>query len=383
LEIDYYIEVTTSAAGATVYLRIDDNTLATNLQTRATNINLPSEYTSEVDFTGSSNTEPWSQLLWSIDTAWTVGSVTVTIQVYNYSGGQYPLSGNGYYRYTSNPTANTDETKTQTIILNPAHFRNATSAWKIKVKGVKATTAQFDFKADLVESKPTHNSEYTVSTEFLFSGMTTNTPIQLNFTVVSEYDLANVSVVIQVWNYSSSAYVTSGEGYLTYVSAGTNETKLLSIDINPQFYVSNGNAKIKITGVKTTTTQYLQRANQVKLAYDYNVSPNYNYVLRISENHGDNWKVRLRAYDQSNMERLSNCSLFIYDGSNSTQIVILNGVYSQQTGSWHDLAASDIGYIWMHAEALSTEISYVNVYLEILVPNTATCAQYIITFVIT
>jgi hypothetical protein len=383
LEIDYYIEVTTSSAGASVYLRIDDNTLATNLQTRATNINLPSEYTSEVDFTGSSNTEPWSQHLWSIDTAWTAGSVTVTIQVYNYTGGQYPLTGNGYYSYTSNPTANTDETKTQTIILNPTHFRNATNAWRIKVKGVKATTTQFDLKADWIEFKPTHNSEYTVSTEFLFSGMTTNMPIQLNFTVVSEYDSASVNVMIQVWNYSSSAYVTSGEGYLTYVSAGTNETKLLSIDINPQFYVSNGNAKIKITGVKTTTTQYLQRANQVKLAYDYNVSPNYNYVLRISENHGDNWKVRLRAYDQSNMERLSNCSLFIYDGSNSTQIVILNGVYSQQTGSWHDLAASDIGYIWMHAEALSTEISYVNVYLEILVPNTATCAQYIITFVIT
>jgi hypothetical protein len=251
------------------------------------------------------------------------------------------------------------------------------------VKGVKATTTQFDFKTDSIEFKPTHNTEYAVSTEFFFSGMTTNTPIQLNFTIVSEYDLASVNVVIQVWNYSSSAYVTSGEGYLTYVSSGTNETRFLSLSINPQFYVSNGYAKIKVTGVKTTTTQYLQRANQVKLAYDYNVSPNYDCVLGISENHGDDWKVRLRAYNESNMGRLNNCSLFIYDGSNSTQIVILNGAYSQQTGSWYDLAASDIGYIWMHVEATSTEISYIKVYLEILIPNTATYAQYILTFVIT
>jgi hypothetical protein len=383
LEIDYYIEVTTSSFGASVYLRIDDSGLATTSQTRATNINLPSQYTTEVDFTGSSNTEPWSQLLWSIDTAWTAGSVTVTIQVYNYTGGQYPVSGSGYYSYTSNSTVNMDETKTQTIILNPTYFRNATGAWRIKVKGVKATTTQFDFKADWIEFKPTHNSEYTVSTEFLFSSMTTNAPIQLNFTVVSEYNLTSIAVTIQVWNYSSSAYVTSGEGYLTYVSTGANETKLLSINTNPQFYVSNGNAKIKITGVKTTTSQYQQRVNQVKLAYDYNVSPSYNYVLRMTENHGNNWKVRLRAYDQSNMARLSNCSLYIYDGSNSTQIVILNGAYNQQTGPWYDLSASDIEYIWMHVEASSTGTSYVYVYLEILVPNITTYAQYIVTFVVT
>jgi hypothetical protein len=99
--------------------------------------------------------------------------------------------------------------------------------------------------------------------------MTKNTPTQLNFTVVSEYDAASVSVTIQVWNYSSSAYVTSGEGYLTYASSGSNETKLLSISTNPQFYTSNGNAKIKTSGVKTTTTQYQQKTNQVKLLYKY------------------------------------------------------------------------------------------------------------------
>jgi len=279
LEIDYYIQVTTAQGGKFVYLRIDDPTAPT----RATNIYLPSEYTSEVEFNGSSNTASlWTQLVWTVDSAWTTGTVTVTLQLYNHTLGAYPTSGNGYISYTSNAIANTDETKTQTVTTNPTHFRNATGNWKVRIKGVKTTTAQFDFKADWIEFKPTYYSEYTVSTEFTFSSMTTNTPKQLNFTVVSEYDIASVSVTIQVWNYSSSAYVTSGEGYLTYTSSGSNETKLLSINTNPQFYTQNGNAKIKVTGVLTTLTQYQQKINQIKLDYKVNNELDVSGVFTIN-----------------------------------------------------------------------------------------------------
>jgi len=152
------------------------------------------------------------------------------------------------------------------------------------VKGVKTTTAQFDFKADWIEFKTTYYNEYTASTEFTFSNMKTKIPAQLNFTVVSEYNTASVSVTIQVWNYSSSAYVTSGEGYLTYTSSGSNETKLLSININPQFYTSNGNAKIRVTGVKSATSQYLQKINQIKLYYkiENRLDINSGYVIDLS-----------------------------------------------------------------------------------------------------
>jgi hypothetical protein len=386
LEIDYYIEVTTSSSGASVYLRIDDNSLATNLQTRAANVNLPSEYTSEVEFTGSSNTVTWDQLAWSTDTAWTTGSVTVTIQVYNYTLGGYPTSGNGYVSYTSSSTANTDETKTQAIITNPNHFRNGTGYWKTKIKGVKTTTTQFDFKADWIEFKPTYYSEYTVSSEFLFSSMTKNTPTQLNFTIVSEYDVASVSVTIQVWNYSSSAYVTSGEGYLTYTSSGTNETKFRLITTNPQFYTSTGNAKIKITGVLSTTTQYQQKLNQIKLAYSYSSSSSYNYVLKIVNQVSDAWKIRLKAYSQSNIGRFNNCTIYFRSSSDGTfrQVYILNGAYVNQTGPWYDLPASPAErYVVVALQATNSEVSYVYVYLEILVPNQTTYVQYVVTFEIT
>jgi len=272
LEIDYYIEVTAIKAGYLVYLRIDDNTLAVADQTRATNICLLNEYAMEVEFAGSSNVYDWAQLVWSVDSSWTTDTVTVTLQLYNYTVGAYSTSGDGFISYTSSTTANTDETKTQTIMTNPQDFRDATGNWKIKVKGVKSTSTQFDFKADWIEFKPTYYTEYSVSTEFLFTSMTTSTPIQLDFIIVSQYNMAGVGVTIQVWNYSSLAYATSGQAYLQYINSGANETKLLSININPQFHTSNGNAKIKLTGVLSTTTQYQQETNQIKLLYSYDVA---------------------------------------------------------------------------------------------------------------
>ena len=111
------------------------------------------EYTSEVEFTGSSNMENWSQLYWTANSAWTIGSVSVTLQLYNFTLDDYPTSGNGYMAYTSDSAPNTDETKSQTIDVNPAHFRNATGYWKMKIKGVKTAGSQFDSKVDWIQFK--------------------------------------------------------------------------------------------------------------------------------------------------------------------------------------------------------------------------------------
>jgi len=112
-------------------------------------------------------------------------------------------------------------------------------------------------------------------------------------------------------------------------------------------------------------------------------SGDFNYVLNMTEKDNSNWKVRLKAYDNSSLSRLDNCTIYIYNGSNSTQIIILNGAYNQQTGPWIDLNASDTEYIWMHVETSSVGTSYIYTYLEIRVPNSTVYAQYIITFKIT
>ena len=384
LEIDRYINVTTAKASQFVYSRIDDNTLPVADQSRVSNILLPSEFTSEVEFTGSSNAQPWYQLVWNVDSAWTAGSVAVTIQAYNYTLGDYSPSGNGYDSYTSSATNGTDETRTQTVTANPTQFRDVSGNWKIKVKGVKSTTTQFDFKADWIEFKPSYYSEYTASTEFLFSSLTKNTPTQLNFTTVSEHDVANVSVTLQVWNYSSSSYATSGEGYLAYTSTSPNETKLLSINASPQNFTSSGSAKVKVTSVLATTAQYQQKANQVKLLYSYDSSSSYDYVLKIVNHVPDAWNISLRVYSNANITRLSNMTVSFHDGTMSEQIIITGGSVTQSEGALYDLAGSSTVYVSIsNLQATAAEVSYLYVYLKIQTPDTTTYNLLIVVFEIT
>jgi len=118
----------------------------------------PTEFTSEVEFTGTSNTQPLSRLVWTVDSSWTVASVTVTMQLYNYNLGQYPTSGDGYISYISSATPNTDETRNQTITTNPANFRDSLGNWRIKVKGVKSALPRFNFRADLVKFEASYDT---------------------------------------------------------------------------------------------------------------------------------------------------------------------------------------------------------------------------------
>jgi len=226
-------------------------------------------------------------------------------------------------------------------------------------------------------------SPHKTSTEFIFSGMTTNSPTQLNFTVVSHYNVSNVNVTIHVWNYSSSAYVTSGEGYLTYTSTGANVTKALNITTNPQFYTSSGYVKIKVTGVSSTTAQFQQKVNQIKLAYKYGVST-YDYVLKVVNQVADNWAVNLKGYNSSNIGRLLSLNISLHDGTTSDQIIVSGGAITQAEGPLYDLVGNATIYISVNnLQATTSQTSYLYIYLKILVPGTSTYNLFVITFEIT
>jgi len=214
LEIDYHTEVTKSSPGKTASLRIDDNTLALADQTRATNITLPSEFTLEVEFTGTSNTATWTQLFWTIDSCWTIANVNVTLQLYNYNSGSYPTSGDGYISYISSAAPNTDETKTQTIVTNSTHFRDSSGNWKIKVKGVKTTTTQFDFKADWIEFKTKTADYYSLDIAGAFAIDISTYPLAYIQTIEIQLryrtDDAGEKWYLKAYNWSSSTYSDSG-----------------------------------------------------------------------------------------------------------------------------------------------------------------------------
>jgi KaiC/GvpD/RAD55 family RecA-like ATPase/PKD repeat protein len=235
----------------------------------------PTESTSEVEFTGTSNTSVWSQVVWTVDSAWDTANVTVTLQLYNWNTLGYPTSGDGYTTYTSSATPNTDETQTQMITNNPQNYRDTSGNWKIKVRGVKSSGTQFQFKADWLEYK-LMNAEYTSEVEFTGSS---NTFIwtQLVWTVDSAWTTGNVSTTLQLYNYAAGSYPTSGDGYIAYTSSATSnvtETKSQTVTANPaNFRDSSGNWKTKIKGVKSTPTQFDFKADLIELESTGDATP--------------------------------------------------------------------------------------------------------------
>jgi hypothetical protein len=111
-----------------------------------------------VEFVGSSNLENWSKLVWQVDSAWDVGQVTVTIQFFNFTSGDFASSGNGYTSYISSATPNIGELKLQSIDSNPNDFKNSTGQWRVKIKGVKATSTQFLMKIDWIDFETTYST---------------------------------------------------------------------------------------------------------------------------------------------------------------------------------------------------------------------------------
>lgn len=119
----------------------------------------PTEFTSEVEFTGTSNTQSWTQLVWTVDSSFTTASVTTTLQLYNWITG-YPTSGDGFMTDT---IGTSDVNKTQTITTNPTNFRDSSGNWKMKIKGVKSIGTQFDWKGDLVKIEVTWGVGYALN----------------------------------------------------------------------------------------------------------------------------------------------------------------------------------------------------------------------------
>ncbi len=217
------------------------------------------EYTLEVEFTGSSDAEDWSQLTWTADSAWTTGSVNVTMQLYNFTLGAYPTSGDGYINYLSSATADTDETKSQTITENPTQFRNATSQWKMKIKGVKTTATSFDFKADQIELSPENyqldmNGAFTIDTSTYSLEDIQAVEIQLRYRA----DDSAEDWYLKAYNWTASTYSYNGfnstSGHTP--TTGWDYYAVNFTDVWQSYVYSNGTINIKLvdSGVDSNQT---------------------------------------------------------------------------------------------------------------------------------
>jgi hypothetical protein len=114
------------------------------------NFNPPTQFTCEVELSGTGNAQNWTQLEWTADLAFTTPNVATTLQLYNYTASQYPTAGDGNM---IDAIGQTDVTKNQTITTNSTNFRGSGNNWKIKITGTKTDTTPFDMKIDWIRLK--------------------------------------------------------------------------------------------------------------------------------------------------------------------------------------------------------------------------------------
>ncbi len=226
----------------------------------------PTERTVEVEIQGDSDLSDWSGLTWTIDSACTLPSASVTLQLYDYEAGSYPSSGDGYIHYTSSSTPNVDETVIQNITDNPERFRDDNGRWKMKATIVKQSSEPLRFKLDLVEFKPSHPQQ-TCAVELIGSGDTEQW-FSLLWQVDSSWSVGEVNVTLQLYNFETGDYPTAGDGYINYLSSPTpnvDETVSQNIMSNPDaFRDGDGSWKMKITGVKEGSEPFQMRLDLVE-----------------------------------------------------------------------------------------------------------------------
>ncbi len=159
-ESAFFMTKQTLAAGSkTDSLRwMGENTNARVKNARLISCKLPTlNQTVGMEFSGTANTQNWTQLDWTTDLSCTTSGVTTTLQLYNYNASQYPTSGDGYITDT---VGQTDITKSQTVTDASMNFRDADGNWTVKITGTKVTDTPFELKMDWVEFKATTSDVY-------------------------------------------------------------------------------------------------------------------------------------------------------------------------------------------------------------------------------
>jgi hypothetical protein len=313
-----------------------------------------------------------------VDSAWTNASIRVDIRLYNYTGDAYPESGNGFSNYTSG-SAGVDETESQVITDSPMDFRNATSWWKIRVRGEHSS--QFDLGVDYIALNTTYYDEYTAQTEYVFTDVTDNQSPNLNFTIVNHNSIDGATVTLQVWNYTSFSFPSGGQGYLSYVSTGANNTRWLNITNNAQSCLSGTYARIRVTSAYSTTASYQQLTNFVRLFQEESILVN-DYTLRVTNSGTDLYTVRLVRVSDNNIDRLTNCT--VYFSSGETQLQVIDGVFTLTTGTLANLPAASSLDILIDASTIHLQYaSVIDAELEVLRSGTSTYTKFPIHFTVT
>ena len=207
--------------------------------------------------------------------------------------------------------------------------------------------------------------------------------VEAQFTVV-DYDYANgdlciyggamdaENILVDVWN------DTAWTNLFQDLGTGWNNVSISS-------YLTTSTLTIRFRGGTETSDAVQDSWNiDATFLYLYELGGDYDYVLQVNNSALNSFHMRLKKYDDANLSRLLNGTIYFYNGSGSSnQLVIQDGAYVQDTGAWSILPPSSIVYIAASISANSTGTSWIDVYLDIKTPNQGVTTTCTITFEVT
>jgi hypothetical protein len=106
------------------------------------------------------------------------------------------------------------------------------------------------------------------------------------------------------------------------------------------------------------------------------------YALRVTNTGADLYQVRLVRVSDTNMDRIINCTIYLSSGE--TQLQVIDGAFTQTTGTWANLPASSSLNILIEASTVHLQYpSVIEAQLEVLRSGTSTYTKFPIQFTIT
>jgi hypothetical protein len=214
----------------------------------------------------------------------------------------------------------------------------AQTTWQIE-SALLHTWNNSNFEIDLEEQW--NNANYNGANDFLC--------IYLRSHVGSE------PIRVDVWN--NSAW----QNLLTDLSVGWNNMTVSS-------YLAGSTFTIRFKGSIETgdTTQDSWNIDATILDCWSN---NYDYILSATSQKTYDQNITLTLNHYSNINRLTNCTLWFHDGIQSVQIRIIDGVVTQSSGQNYLLPATSSRYIAVYVEQSSLGTSTLSLRLEAKTQN--------------
>ncbi|MCW4005167.1 MAG: hypothetical protein NWF04_01005 [Candidatus Bathyarchaeota archaeon] len=147
----------------------------------------------------------------------------------------------------------TSKTLTLRLLAGLESEDTSQSSWEIDASLVHSWTISDQYTADV---------EFTIPSSIL-------DPNSMLWSAVSYWDVANVDVTVQLYNFTSQSYITTAQ----YTSSSTPNTPELSSQNIPSgtehFQDTSGNYQIKITGVKDDSSQFLLNVDWINILLSY------------------------------------------------------------------------------------------------------------------